>query len=284
METENKTSTEIITKKGYGFLRELCAFSANFHAFRPQVNPITNRVQYLIHQLDTYKVPYTVDKFQPVEGTPDAVDDKVAFVNVYVNIEGVDTTNTTVFLAHHDVANIASENCQDNTASVCNLLDLAIRLTKEKPATNVVIAFVDAEEIVAPKICGSKRLAEKIKAGAFGQIRYIFNLELTAHGRNYWLNCRFMPNEPLNISAIRVQTINPAVSVVSCPYNDSYVLEMEGLPSICMGSLDDKNIAQVRVRNSCATWFVCHNMRDTFEAQAVESDMDAFVDFLQSLI
>lgn len=281
MET-NTIQTQI--KKGYSFLRELCAFNADFHAFTPRINPITNRVAYIINQLEKFNIPFQVDKFQPIVGTPDAVEDKVAFVNVYINIEGVDNTKTTVYMAHHDVANKASENCQDNTASIANLLDLAMRLSVEKPANNVLIAFVDAEEIVKMPICGAKRLAQKIKANEFGELKYIFNLELTANGRNYWMSYHTDPNVPQNESANRLREVLPTVDRVRTPYSDSFVMEAEGLPCVCMGSLDDQNIAWAKQGGGCLTWTVCHAMSDTFDAQANEADMDLFVTFLQSIV
>jgi acetylornithine deacetylase/succinyl-diaminopimelate desuccinylase-like protein len=106
METEVNNT---IVKKGYEFLRELCSFSADFNAFGyGNINPITNRVQYIMNRLDKYKIVYTIDKFQPVTGVPDATDEQKAFVNIVVEIEGTNKEITTVFLAHHDVVNLGS--------------------------------------------------------------------------------------------------------------------------------------------------------------------------------
>lgn len=276
-----EVDTTTATKKGYEFLRELCAFKADFNAFgRGKVNPLTNRVLYIIHQLETYGIPHTIDKFQPVKGVPDFEEGKGAFVNVVVSIEGVDTTKTTVFLAHHDVANMDSENCQDNTASVANLLDLSVRLSKNKPANNVVIAFVDAEEIVAPDISGSQRLAQQILKGTYGQVKYAVNLELTANGKNYWMS--YHKNDNLLADAIR--QIQPDTHRVRTPYNDAFVLEREGVASVCVGSLNDGNLAQVKRSGYCKTWAMCHRMEDTFESEAVEGDMDLFVNYLETLV
>lgn len=280
MEVEvNNTSV----KKGYEFLRELCSFNADFTAFSAgRENPITNRVQYIMHQLENNGIAYTVDKFQVARGVPDATDEsKRHFVNIVVEIKGTDETKTTVFLAHHDVNNPASENCQDNTASLANLLDLSIKLTNEKPTNNVVIAFVDAEEIVAPAICGSQRLAQNIKKGKYGQVKYAVNLELTANGRNYWMSYRRTPN----ILAEHIKTVQPETMRVNTPYNDAFILEGEGVASVCVGSLDNENVAQIKQSGfGCKTWSMCHRMEDTFESQAVEADMDLFVDYLKTLI
>jgi hypothetical protein len=282
METEVNNT---IVKKGYEFLRELCSFNADFNAFSRTLNPITNRVQYIMNRLDAHNIPYEVDKFQPILNVPDYEENKFALVNIVVSIEGTNKDLTTVFLAHHDVVNLGTadkvaENCQDNTASVANLLDLCVRLSENKPANNVVVAFVDAEEIVNPVICGSQRLAQNILKGKYGQVKYAVNLELTANGRNYWLS----HNNQNNVLAKHIREIHPNTTKVRTPYNDAFILEREGVASVCVGSLNDDNLMQVKTRGYCNTWAMCHSSKDTFESQAVEGDMDLFVDWLQTLI
>lgn len=289
MDAENtneiQTSTnEETTKKGYGFLRELCSFGADFHAFTPQANPLTNRVQYIIHQLTTYNIPHEVDMFRADGRLNEPMGDNDAkFVNVYVFIRGLDETKTTVFSAHHDVANRDSENCQDNTASVCNLLDLALRLSKQQPVNNVLIAFTDAEEIVQPAKSGANRVALKIQAGNFAEVKYIYNLELTANGTRYWYSYQNQPNVPVNEAANHLRQLHPSAARVRTPYNDSYAFEMRMLPSVCIGSLTETEMLSAKQGVGCKTWMLCHSMNDTFGG-AVEADMDAFVDFLVSLI
>ena len=272
---------ETLVKKGYEFLKELCAFTADFNAFGyGKVNPITNRVQYIMNRLEKHNIAYTVDKFQPIAGVPDFEEGKKAFVNIVVEIEGTNKDVTTVFLAHHDVSNINSENCQDNTASIANLLDLCVRLSTNPPANNVVIAFVDAEEIVNPSICGSQRLAQNILKGKYGAVKYAVNLELTANGRNYWQSYHNQNNQ----LAHHIREIHPTTHRVRTPYNDAFILEREGIASVCIGSLDDGNLANVKSKGYCRTWAMCHSPLDTFESQAVEGDMDLFVNYLETLI
>lgn len=272
---------ETKTKNGYDFLRELCSFNADFNAFGGgRTNPITNRVQYIMHQLDAHNIAYTVDKFQPIKGVPDFMEGERAFVNIVVEIEGVNKDFTTVYLAHHDVVNMSSENCQDNTASVANLLDLSVRLSKVQPVNNVVIAFVDSEEIVQPAICGSQRLAQNILKGKYGNVKYAVNLELTANGTNYWQSY----NNGGNVLAKHIREIFPTINQVRTPYNDAFILEREGVPSVCVGSLNEENLKQVRTKGYCRTWAMCHSKDDTFESQAVEGDMNLFVNWLETLI
>ena len=280
METTTEVN-ETLVKKGYEFLKELCSFNADFNAFGGgSYNPVTNRVEYIMNRLEKHKIDYTLDMFQAIGGVPDFEMGKKSFANVVVTIEGDNTEVTSVFLAHHDVNNLESENCQDNTASVSNLLDLCVRLSAKKPANNVVIAFVDAEEIVNPRICGSQRLAQNILGGKYGHVKYAVNLELSANGRNYWQSY----NRNDNTLAHHIRTLHPTTHRVSTPYNDAFILEGEGVPSVCIGSLDDRNLADVKTKKFCRTWAMCHRMEDTFESQANEGDMDAFVDYLETLI
>jgi hypothetical protein len=271
------------TPNGYKFLRELCSFKADFNAFKPSANPETNRVNYITYQLAALNIPFTIDKFIPTKGTPDAKDGDICYVNVVVEIKGKNTKETTVFLAHHDVNNKDSENCQDNTASVANLLDMCVRfkskwlfgLFGKKPKNNITIVFTDAEEIVNPNISGAARLANNILAGKYGMVKYCINLELTANGRNYWVAS---PYENSNKLSTQIKHILPSIHEVQCPFNDSVALELAGLSSVCVGSLDDESI-----NSKFKTWGLCHSKNDTFD-KAVESDMSAFVDFLITLV
>lgn len=278
METTDLENKPTLIYKGYEFLRQLCAFNADITSFRGNLNPISNRVAYIMHQLDTHKIAYTVDKFQPITGVPDAEEGKFAEVNIVVEIKGHNEALTTVFSAHHDVNNPASENCQDNTASVANLLDLCVRLTHITPPNNVVICFNDSEEKVSPATCGIQRLAQNILKGIYGKVQYVIVLELTANGKNYWMSYRAD-----NALSQKIREKQPKTHRVGTPYNDSMVIERY-VPSVCVGSLDDGNLGNVKTRGFCRTWAMCHRMEDTFESQAVEGDMDLFVDYLETLI
>jgi hypothetical protein len=75
--------------------------------------------------------------------------------------------------AHHDIVNPASDNANDNSASVIN----AIMTKKMLPNINVVL--LDGEEVGG---IGSMRLTKQIKLGKFGNINSILNFELTGRG------------------------------------------------------------------------------------------------------
>lgn len=277
------------TKNGYAFLRELCSFNADFNAREPRPNPITNRVQYIMHQLEANNVNYEVDQFR-ADGiwNQEMLPTHNKRINLYIFIKGLNEEKTIIFSSHHDVANIESENCQDNSASVCNLIDLSIQLTKEQPACNVLIAFTDGEEIdmknVTPYNSGANRLAYKVKAGEFGQVVFIYNLELTANGTHYWYSYQNQPNAPINAAANHMRQLHPNSKRVKTPYSDSVPFEMHLLPSVCIGSLIESELQEAQKGVGCRTWMVCHSKSDTFENFAVETDMNAFVLFLRSLI
>jgi hypothetical protein len=279
METDVNIEKPIKIRNGYEMLRELCSFSCDFNSFSKNLNPITNRVQYIMHQLETNNIKFVADMYQPIIGTPDSVEGLPAEVNIVVQIEGIDKSITTVFSAHHDVNNMNSENCVDNTASVANLLDLCIQLSKEQPANNVVICFNDSEESVKPMACGIKRFSQNILKGIYGQVKYCVVLELTASGQNYW-----MSYYKENAISQRIREIHPNISRVRTPYSDNFVMEKDIINSVCIGSLNDVNLTQVRTRGFCYTWSLCHSIKDLFESQANEVDMNLFVTFLETLI
>src|SRR3990172_12415244 len=90
-------------------------------------------------------IPFAADKIDSFEfGTQ-----KLVNIQVFFPAKGKNKTNETlIFTAHHDIANPDSENCQDNTASVCNLLDLCKKVSEmEIRQKNVYIVFTDCEEI-----------------------------------------------------------------------------------------------------------------------------------------
>jgi hypothetical protein len=279
MENLNQ-NTNIVTeqKTGHDFLRELCAFNADFNAFQPQINPITNRVQYIIHQLTILNIEHEVDMFD-TKNVHTCTETENKFVNINVFIKGNNTQGqdkTIVFLAHHDVANIESENAQDNTASVCNLIDLCIKVKskaqKGELNNNVLIVFTDAEEIVSFTNSGATRLANRIKKGDFGNVEGTINLELSGLGQNLWAtaysNCQLL-NTCISVGATYKLT----------PFSDTATLFRNGVPnSVCIGILPNDEIdTEVNKNSFPKTWMLCHSKTDTFDKTNKE-DMTWFVD------
>jgi len=268
---EMQTTTKLSVKTGYEFLTEMTAIETDFNAFTPRINPITNRVEYIRYQLTKMNVPFELDYFNA--DNPETLHiDKNKYVNVYAFFKGENSANETiVFLAHHDIVNLNSENCQDNTASVCNLLHLCNILKGEKLNRNVLVVFTDAEEIVSYKTCGAKRLAILSNLGMFGKVIKAINLELTAIGECLWVS-----SVKSNILMNEMQ-IKYNAEIVKTPYNDAFVLEDNGMNSVCIGTLTNRDLDIALLYNFCNTWSLCHKDFDTIEGANAE-DMKRFVE------
>lgn len=266
-----ETQTEIKVKTGYEYLREMCSFNADFNAFTPRVNPTTNRVAYIKYQLEKMNVPFDVDIFNAEN--PEMLNmSQPKFVNICVFFKGNNPSNETIiFLAHHDVVKIEYENCEDNTASVCNLLHLCGILKDKKLDKNILVVFTDAEEKCEFTKCGAKRLAIMSKLGMFGNVSKAINLELTANGECLWISTDNSVNLALDISA------EYNGQIVHTPYNDSVVLEQNKMTSVCIGTLTENELHIAMQHGYCKTWALCHKADDTI-ANANASDMQSFVE------
>jgi len=271
-------------KLGYELLKEMCAIKTDFNAFVPQYNPITNRVAYIIFQLEQFGIDFELDMFN----AEDAFDDetplnelKTKYVNVVVKFNSTLNSNaTTVFLAHHDVVNLNSDNCQDNTASVCNLLHLCqlikIKQDNNTLENNVVICFTDAEEGGAFNTkAGSVRLGHKINKGEYGNVKFAVNLELTANGKNLWYAPYIVENTTENV-VTKLKQVNINAKLYKVPPNDCIALHKQKIESVCIGTLDDDNALQIVEIGVCHTWLLCHKDKDDFSNANLE-DMNNLV-------
>lgn len=276
-------------KNGYQYLKELCSFEADFNAHNPQSNP-SNRVLYIAYQLNALGIHYHLD-FYNAKGYNKEITDQnePKLVNIVVNFQAENNPdkNTVIFLAHHDIANSKSENCNDNTASVANLIDLCgkLNLIKNTLTNDVCIVFTDAEETVNFSRCGSGYLAKQIKEGKYGNVLYAVNLELTAYGDVIWMD---FDNNPYVVAHNLISGLSeklkkeiPEILPTRTPFNDGAVLRHFGIDSVCIGTLPKKEVESNKY--FYPTWALCHRMDDKFE-NAVEADMNNFVDKLLLLI
>jgi hypothetical protein len=252
-------------KTGHDYLNEMCSFKANFNAFEPRVFPITNRVVYIQNQLKQIGCDFETDYFN-ADNPEKCHIAKKKFVNLYAKFKGNNAEGETIiFLAHHDVKNIHSQNCQDNTASVCNLLHLCETLKGKELKRNVVIAFTDAEENCDFTKCGAKRLALLINSGTFGKVSKAINLELTANGNELWASAI------KSVELLKEMKNKFNARIVSTPYNDGVVLERNGIESVCIGTLTRREVENVawgmrgKGYGYCSTWALCHSNNDTFD-------------------
>ncbi len=266
-------------KSSYQYLQEFCKIkSQNFYT-KLQDNWNTPRTDYIIQELKNIGVDYETDVFS-FQG--------VSMGNIYVffNSKNQDNSETALFLAHHDINNSLSENCQDNSASVCHLLNFCSLLKDLELDKNIIVAFTDGEELVNMFNSGAGVIGKKFKDGIkpFCDITYAINLELTGKGKNIW----YEKNRGINFFSSKIVDIFkekiPNTLEFYTPYNDSYALRNYGINSLCIGCLDDDNIIQLQQGLYPKTWKLCHSIDDTIE-KVSEEDMDYFVsDVLMKLI
>ncbi len=201
------------------------------------------------------------------------------FTNIYISLGTENDNQSILFLAHHDINNQNSENCQDNTSSVCHILEM-IKTLKDKPLNRPVhFALVDSEEHVNLYCCGSQVLSEDIHNGKFGDLEICINLELTGLGKHTWVSTY---EKYPKICEKYIQELD--AKKVTTPFNDAYVLAIHDVPSMCIGILDDKDL-DLALNNTGYPyiWSLCHSFEDTFDKISKE-DMTNFQNKLINLI
>jgi len=260
------------TNKAYEILDGLCKVKNLSSSALGKENPITPRLNYIIDCC----LDMGLNNQMHLDIFVDSSD--TSGVRKYANLELTfgEGDLITMFVAHHDVNNPNSQNCQDNSASVSNLLSLVEHLSENTPNNKVMVVFTDCEEFGGE---GAKRLSDRINENTFGEVQYIVNLELTANGQNFWHDGAMLIESALMDALEDSKEFYRART----PFNDSVVFRNNGIDSICIGTLNDDNMNQVREKNYCKTWAVCHKLHDEFD-QAVAEDMDNFVEFLITLI
>jgi hypothetical protein len=165
----------------------------------------SKRFAFLIDLLESLGIKYTVDAFEE-KGRK--------FKNIIL-----DGTTNFIFTAHYDIINLHSDNANDNSASVINL----IYLKTLQPEARVVI--LDGEE---PPIMGggSRQLSTRINEGMFGHsIIGVVNLELTGYGDGIFTDKRYA-NESLMVNEVKTAFEHQ-------PFNDSDIFIEHKIPSVC---------------------------------------------------
>ncbi len=260
-------------KTSYQYLSDMSKISS-FSSFSKRVEPRTPRTDYIIEQLKLLEVDYQEDEFFPHN------DSDYKYINIYVKFQSKNTEEkeTILFVSHHDIANPYSQNAQDNTSSVCNLLEFCSILKTKELNKNVIVCFTDGEEL-ANYASGAARIANQSlkKESIFENVLYAINLELTGRGKNIWADfeiavSQFKNSKLLHIVAKKI----PNVLSVGTPYNDSYALRRFGLDSICIGCFTDEDVYSYNNREYPPTWILCHKSEDTFD-KIIEDDMIYFV-------
>jgi transcription initiation factor IIF auxiliary subunit len=267
-------------KTGFDFLYEMCKEVRNQGNARINaIEPLTDRASFIVNKLNEQGLMYRIVPFS-IDNVTEAGYGKGKLINIEVFFPATTETDKSVFYtAHHDIANPKSENCQDNSASVCNLLDLCQKVSEMKVRQkNVYIVFTDCEETGG---LGMNRLIDDIKKRNIN-VDTMLCLELTANGTEYWASCGEAEDGEV---ALKFAQLNGKEDVfVNTPYNESINARRSGLNAICIGSLKESEMEQVNKKGFCYTWALCHSEKDTFELSANRDEMSAFVKFLKRFI
>jgi hypothetical protein len=275
--------------ESYDFLKEYSQVFNLYTASTPSISPYSNKAIYIIDILSKLGIKFRCDIFPATSShysNGNAATDTTShrLINIIAepnpNVQGP----AIVFSAHHDVANVRSENCQDNGASVCNLLRLA-SLISQSPADSqrTLIVFTDCEESGAR---GARRFAEgfvsdykrkdkndNMEHEIHGEISGVVILELTGHGKEIWTDCTGNQKEQQlhrKLEAAAKKTLPK----FSTPPSDVSAFRGKGA-ALCIGTLKTEDL---RMKE---TWRICHSMTDTIEL-CEEDDMKDFTEFLHA--
>lgn len=266
----------------YDHLYNMCKHIRNeSHSGSGYVNPITPRLEYVMQSLGSMGVDWNIRFMEAHNGVLKSNSKKLA--NVIVEFKSdLSDASTVIFSAHHDIKNPNSENCQDNTASVCNLIELCSLLQNtpsEDLTHNVVIAFTDCEEVGGR---GMNKLIEEIKDDVYGDVELMYALELTACGDKYWIQGAEGDTELFQLLEENIK--DGELTQVNTPYNESVNAKQNMLDACCIGTLTEDELKSVKSQGYCGTWGLCHSFDDTFERSANMEDMKHFNETLLRMV
>lgn len=190
------------------------------------------------------------------EDIANAVDNN--FYNLYIR-----GTGRVAVMAHHDIVNPKSDNCNDNSASCIN----AIAAKLLNPEIHVIIN--DAEEIGG---LGAQRSAERIKEGYFGELDFVLNLELTAVGGTNF----FVEKHSTSKLFERIVGLFPGVELYSTPFHDGIVLRRNDIDSVVINPLPRLTNGELNYE----LLGLCHSDNDTIQL----ADFDDMRDFVTKVV
>ena len=266
----------------YEHLYNMCKHVRNkSHSGAGYINPITPRLEYIMQSLGAMGIDWNIRFLDSNNNALTSGGRKLA--NIVVEFKSdLHYASTVVFSAHHDIANPNSENCQDNTASVCNLIELCSLLQNtpsEHLTHNVVIAFTDCEEIGGK---GMNKLVQEIKNDVYGEVELMYALELTACGDKYWIQGAEDDTQLFQLLENNIK--DKKLTQVNTPYNESVNARRNMLDACCIGILTEDELESVNSRGYCSTWGLCHSKEDTFERSANMNDMKHFNETLLKMV
>lgn len=264
----------------YRILKELCSLENETTSHNGNEDPYTNRVQFIIdtildlNLLKLFKL--NVDIFTNFTNTS-------KYANIELSLYN-DKDESVIFMANHDIKNINSENCQDNSSSVANLLAMALNICKnieQHRDKNIHIVFTDCGHFGNK---GAMRLSDRIKSKRFGDVKYVVNLELTGNGGEIWKD-GFSFSSLRNGGSLINETLEKynVINNVETKVNDSYIIRSFGIDCMTIGTLTSEEMVALKYRGSCRSWEIRGTEEDNFENNANAVDMSRFVEFLSKL-
>lgn len=272
------------TIQAYDFLLDYSQVFNQFSANTPQPNPFSNKAMYIIDILNSLGVKYSLDIFT-YEGNKlnwGTSNNSHKLLNIIAEPNPEATGPAIVFCAHHDVNNVRSENCQDNGASVCNLLRLSNLIKQSKEShQRVIILFADCEEFGAR---GSKRFAKQsikikdstnIKHNIYGEISGVVNLELTGLGDVIWSDLKSTKVQEQDKELHnKLEAIHGGeIKKLFTPPSDVISFREYDYPALCIGTLPEEDLQEKK------TWSLCHRMEDVIQ-KCNRKNMEDFTRFL----
>lgn len=250
----------------YNILKEFCKIRNAKSSYGGLKNPITNRVNFINNYLDTNNISFVNRVFSINDFKECLLSSKdMKFCNIEISFNQNIDENRLIFISHHDVNYINSDNMNDNSASVCHLLSLANWLKNKKYPIDIII--VDNEEF---GMSGSAYLAKQINMGKYGKNPSVVNLELTGFGEILHIEDQDDSILHKKIMSFKNDTVSWHV-----PANDSYRLRAYGVDSICLGILPQDEIDYRNKHGFAKCWSKMHSNLDKFE-DANDNDMKNF--------
>lgn len=281
---------EPVMKTGYEWLEDMIHVRNARSSYRPNFSPLTNRAAFIINALNSIGVPCELDIFD--DAGYDLYDyERPKLLNIIVKFGSRSGKPAIVFSAHHDISNPNSQNCQDNSASVCNLIHLCAKLKSMAigennniiPERPVIIVFTDKEECGG---VGARRMSGRLLRGDFGDIEYLINLELTGLGTAFWIDrenirrgLEDIAKTPSMIKCDEILGLGGYHEVYT-PFSDAQIFRRCGIDALCVGILP---VEELRGIGRKETWSLCHSETDTIE-KCNAKDMADFTDLLERFV
>ena len=274
---------------GYTFLRDMCYKVRNkerasfYSSENTQTDFFTNRLIFISSILNSLNINYNVLPFNSFENKV-SLKGKNNLCNINVFIKSTKKSDKLiVYTAHHDIANVNSENCQDNSASVCNLLHLCFELQQMKVRnTNALIVFTDCEEMGGK---GASFLSKQLKTIYKNyDVTGILSLELTSNGKIFWLEKSISNSKFFSSLSVFLKKNNIPIKQYGTPYNEAITLRWDKNDAICCGILPENDIKKLDDGGFARNWRLCHSMDDTFDRTARKKDMNEFVQLIKKLV